>query len=98
MSAASEYAEMLKLIEISGPFLSLPIFKEVFLQGLVKDSADVTRELRELYDDWRDAREHSQAIVSPAQREWLRAVFTTLLGWPADCLTVAVKNGAIMAG
>ena len=37
MSAVSEYAELLKLIEISGPFLSLPIFKEVFPQGLVRD-------------------------------------------------------------
>ena len=38
MSAASEYAELLKLIEVSGPFISLPVFKEVFPQGLVKDS------------------------------------------------------------
>jgi hypothetical protein len=86
MSAASEYAELLKLIEVSGPFLSFPIFKEVFPQGLVKDSPDLTRELRELYDEWREARAHTQGTVSPAQREWLRAVFTTLLGWPAEWL------------
>src|SRR5260370_10085625 len=86
MSAASEYAELLKLIEVSGPFLSLPIFREVFPQGLVKESPDLTRELRELYDEWRTARVHTQAIVSPAQREWLRAVFTTLLGWPTEWL------------
>jgi len=69
MSAASEYAELLKLIEVSGPFLSFPIFKEVFPQGLVKDSPDLTRELRELYDEWREARAHTQGTVSPAQRE-----------------------------
>ncbi len=84
MSAASEYAELLKLIEVSGPFVSLPVFKEVFPQGLVKDSPDLTRELWETYDEWRAARIHAHSIVSPAQREWLRAVFTTLLGWPPE--------------
>jgi len=84
MSAASEYAELLKLIEVSGPFLSLPVFKETFPQGLVKDSPALTRELKELYEEWRVARSSSQGFVSPAQREWLGAVFQTMLGWPAE--------------
>ena len=33
MSAASEYAELLKLVEVSGAFLSLSVFKETFPQG-----------------------------------------------------------------
>jgi hypothetical protein len=86
MSTASEYSELLKLIEISGPFISLPVFKEVFPQGLVKDSSDVTHELRTLYDEWREARLHSTAFVSPAEREWLRAVFVKLLEWPSEWL------------
>ena len=53
MSAASEYAELLKLIEVSGPFISLPVFREVFPQGLIKDAPDQTRELREVYTEWR---------------------------------------------
>ncbi|MGB7546227.1 MAG: hypothetical protein WBM14_00625, partial [Terracidiphilus sp.] len=92
MSAASEYAELLKLIEVSGPFISLPVFKEVFPQGLVKDSSDLTRELRELYDEWREARKQSSGVVTPAEREWLRAVFTILLEWPAEYL---VEHNAI---
>jgi hypothetical protein len=92
MSAVSEYAELLKLIEVSGPFISLPVFKEVFPQGLVKDSADRTRELRILYDEWREARLHSAWFVSPPQREWLRAVFVDLLEWPCDWL---VEDNAI---
>ena len=86
MSAASEYAELLKLIEVSGPFLSLPVFREVFPQGLIKDAPDLTRELRELYAEWRAARSSAPHVVSPAQREWLRAVFLNLLEWPADRL------------
>jgi hypothetical protein len=84
MSAASEYAELLKLIEVSGPFISFPVFKEVFPQGLLKDSSDLTRELRELYEEWREARKQSPGVVGPAEREWIRAVFTVLLEWPAD--------------
>lgn len=84
MSAASEYAELLKLIEVSGPFLSFPVFKETFPQGLVKDSPALTREMKELYEEWRVARSSSQGFVSPAQREWLGAVFHTLLGLPAE--------------
>lgn len=86
MSAASEYAELLKLIEVSGPFISLPVFKEVFPQGLVKDSSDQTRELREIYEEWQEARKQSPGVVSPTEREWLRAVFTVLLEWPAEYL------------
>ena len=92
MSAASEYAELLKLIEVSGPFISLPVFKEVFPQGLVKDSSDQTRELREIYDEWQEARKQSPGVVSPTEREWLRAVFTVLLEWPAEHL---VEHNAI---
>ncbi len=92
MSAASEYAELLKLIEVSGPFLSLPVFREVFPQGLIKDTPDLTRELRELYTEWRGARALAPHTVSPAQREWLRAVLLTLLEWPADLL---VEDNAI---
>ena len=89
MSAASEYAELLKLIEVSGPFLSLPIFREVFPQGLIKDAPELTRELRELHTEWRAIRALAPHAVSPAQREWLRAVFLTLLEWPADLLAEA---------
>jgi len=92
MSAASEYAELLKLIEVSGPFISLPVFREVFPQGLIKDAPDQTRELREVYTEWRAARALNPHAVSPAQREWLRAVLLTLLEWPADLL---VEDNAI---
>jgi hypothetical protein len=92
MSAASEYAELLKLIEVSGPFLSLPVFREVFPQGLIKDTPELTRELRELYTEWCTARTLAPHVVSPAQREWLRAVLLTLLEWPAE---LVVEDNAI---
>ena len=92
MSAAGEYTELLKLIEVSGPFLSLPVFKETFPQGLAKDSSDRTRELKELYSEWTEVRLHAHSIVGPAEREWLGAVFKIFLGWPAEWL---VEDNAI---
>ncbi|HEX5430522.1 MAG TPA: hypothetical protein VFW83_01045, partial [Bryobacteraceae bacterium] len=86
MSAVQEYPELLKLIEISGPFLSLPVFKEVFPQGFLKDNSALTATLREAYDEWRVARADMMNTVSPRQREWLRTVFTQALEWPAEYL------------
>lgn len=84
MSAVAEYAEILKLIEISGPFVSLPVFKDVFPQGFLRDDSAVTGTLREAYDEWRVVRKDMMRRVSPRQREWLRTVFTHALEWPED--------------
>src|ERR1017187_4105448 len=92
MSAASEYAELLKLIEITGPFVSLPVYKEVFPQGLVKDDTTATARLRELYDEWRATPEGGTSLVSPHRREWIRAVLRDTLGWPDEML---VEHNAI---
>lgn len=47
--------EWLSLIEISGPFLAVPVLKEAFPQGLdVLDTAKRQR-LRQAYDEWREA-------------------------------------------
>jgi hypothetical protein len=92
MSAVSEYSELLKLIEVSGPFLSLPVFKKTFPQGLAKDSPALVREMRELYLEWCVARSSMPTLISPAQREWLSAVFHTLLGWPSGWV---VQDNAI---
>ena len=89
MSAPQEYAELLKLVEITGPFVSLPVFKEVFPQGLVKDDTPATATLHETYDEWCDAGGDTSHLVSPRQREWVRAVLRDTLGWPDDRLVEA---------
>lgn len=77
MSAVKDYAELLKLIEISGPFLSLPVFREAFPQGLSREDTANTAQLRQAYDEWRAVRN---------QRTWIQSVFSTLLGWPEEIL------------
>jgi hypothetical protein len=86
MSAPREYAELLKLIEITGPFVSLPVYKEVFPQGLVKDDTAATARLREAYDEWRALPQGGTSLVSPSQREWIRTVLRDALSLPDEML------------
>ncbi len=54
MSIAKFHAEWLSLIEISGPFLSLPVLKKVFPQGLDPHDPDHFRMLRQVHEEWDD--------------------------------------------
>src|SRR5207244_6661928 len=77
----------LTLIEVSGPFLSMPVLLSVFPQGLEKDEreAEQRRTLRMAYDEWAD----NQAGVRPEaaiHREWLRFVLANVLEMPRGVL------------
>ena len=52
MSIARHHAEWLSLLEISGPFLSMPVLLRAFPQGLDAHDAKVFRELRLAYAEW----------------------------------------------
>jgi len=56
MSIARQHTEWLSLLEVSGPFLSMPVLLSVFPQGLEKDEqeAELRRTLRMAYDEWAD--------------------------------------------
>ena len=54
MSTARHHAEWLSLLEISGPFLSMPVLLRAFPQGLDEHDPDVLRELRQAYEEWLD--------------------------------------------
>jgi hypothetical protein len=87
MSIARQHAEWLSLIEVSGPFLSMPALLSVFPQGLEKDEqeAELRRTLRMAYDEWAD----NQAGVRPEPAihlEWLRFVLANVLEMPREML------------
>lgn len=86
MSSARHHAEWLSLVEVSGPFLSLPVLEATFPQGLeFADQAEAVRRLRLAYDEWQQSQERR---YDPAiHREWVRFVLMELLQWPADLLT-----------
>jgi hypothetical protein len=79
MSIARHHAEWLSLIEVSGPFLSLPVLLRVFPQGLDAHDAEHARSLRMAFAEWRDnqAGPRPSAAVHDA---WIRFVLTQTLG------------------
>jgi hypothetical protein len=87
MSIARQHAEWMSLIEVSGPFLSMPVLLSVFPQGLEKDEqeAELRRTLRMAYDEWAD--NQAGARPEPAiHREWLRFVLANVLEMPREML------------
>ena len=52
MSTARHHAEWLSLVEVSGPFLSMPVLMRIFPQGLDPREPEKARELRLAYEEW----------------------------------------------
>src|SRR5947208_15806975 len=72
---ARQHADWLSLIEVSGPFLSMPVLLETFAHGLDKkeNDAEVRHRLRLAYDEWADNQAGNRP--DPAiHRQWLRFV------------------------
>lgn len=79
MSTARHHAEWLSLIEISGPFLSMPVLLRAFPQGLDADDADLAASLRMAYEEWLD-NQHGLTPDAGLHRAWVTWVLTRLLG------------------
>src|SRR5450755_1586382 len=85
--SARQHATWLSLIEVSGPFLSMPVLMESFPQGLdqTEDEGEVRRRLRLAYEEWADNQAGSRP--DPAiHTQWLRFVLDEVLGIRSDAL------------
>lgn len=86
-SIARHHAEWLSLIEVSGPFLSIPVLMESFPQGLdqKENESEVRSRLRLAYEEWLDNQEGSRP--DPAiHTQWLRFVLTEVLELRSDTI------------
>ena len=72
----SMHHEWLSLIEISGPFLAVPVLKEVFPQGLEELDAAKRKRLRQAYDEWREAVESDDPRFSDLHAAWIAEVLS----------------------
>lgn len=83
MSLARLHADWLRLIEISGPFLSMPVLQRIFPQGLDAHDSERLRRLRAAFEEWQD----NQGGIAPdpeIHQEWVRFVLHETLGWDPD--------------
>ena len=78
MSISKFHAEWLSLLEISGPFLSLPVLKKVFPQGLDPHDSDHFRVLRQVHEEW-DANQHGDKPDPAIHTQWIKWVLRNTL-------------------
>ena len=76
MSAISVHDDWLSLIEISGPFLAVPVLKEAFPQGLEELDASTRKRLRQAYEEWREALELEDAQFAELHAAWIDEVLS----------------------
>ena len=85
MSTARHHAEWLSLVEISGPFLSMPVLMRVFPQGLIAHDPDVQRSLKMAHEEW----EQNQQAKRPDRAlhwAWVKFVLNEVLELPDEVL------------
>lgn len=89
-TVSRHHADWLSLVEISGPFVSLPVLLRVFSQGLEPRDPTQAKALRAAYEEWQD-----NPSVSGKQRAWVLHVLTTVLSYPPNQI---VEGQALPAG
>ena len=76
-TVARQHADWLSLVEVSGPFVSLPVLLRAFPHGLDARDPAQANALREAYEEWQD-----NPAAPGKQRAWLLHVCTALLAYP----------------
>lgn len=85
------HAEWLSLVEISGPFLTVPVLENAFPQGLEAVETPRRQRLRAAYDEWREAVDQKDETLDELHREWIRLVLTEMLEYGEESLVKADK-------
>ncbi|NJC00213.1 hypothetical protein GGR63_000100 [Xanthomonas sp. 3272] len=108
MSQSNHHHDWLALIEISGPFLAVPVLEEAFPQGLEELDAAKRKRLRQAYDEWNEALETDDPHFADLHAAWITEVLSRGLeldedgrgdvlkrsGWCAAHLTVMLPEHA----
>ncbi|MEI8166729.1 MAG: hypothetical protein WCG26_10130 [Chloroflexales bacterium] len=81
MSIARHHAEWLSLVEVSGPFLSMPVLLRVFPHSLDAHDSAVSRSVRHTLEEWQDNQQGLRP--DPAiHTAWVRFVLREVLDFP----------------
>jgi hypothetical protein len=76
-SVSRHHADWLSLVEVSGPFVSLPVLVRIFPHGLEPRDPAQAKALRAAYEEWQD-----NPAAPGYQRAWVMHVLTAVLGYP----------------
>ena len=84
MSNHDLHHDWLALIEISGPFLAVPVLKEAFPQGLEELDGTKRKRLRQAYEEWREALETDDPQFIELHTAWIDEVLSRGLDLDED--------------
>ena len=84
MTVKSLHDEWLALVEVSGPFLAVPVLKEAFPQGLEELKGVKRRRTRQAYEEWRDALEAEDLQFEELHIAWINEVLSNALELDED--------------
>jgi hypothetical protein len=90
MSSKRHHAEWLSLVEVSGPFLTMPVLEMVFPQGLDAHDSEHFAVLRAAFDEWDENQtgHHPKAAIHGA---WINFVLKQTLGLSDEVLAEGQK-------
>ena len=71
--------EWLNLVEVSGPFLAVPVLRDVFPQDLEALPSGRPQRLRRTYEEWRDAVDMDDLDLPALHAAWVDDVLLTAL-------------------
>jgi len=92
MTNPSRHTEWLSLVEVSGPFLAVPVLEKAFPQGLDVVETPKRQRLRAAYEEWCDAVEDDDPLLHDLHREWIRLVFKEILEYDGSTLTTDAEK------
>lgn len=93
MSIRDIHHDWLSLIEISGPFLAVPVLKEAFPQGLEELDVAKRKRLRQAYDEWCEALETDDPRFTDLHAAWIDEVLSRGLELDEDGRGDVLKQG-----
>jgi len=92
MSLTNLHADWLSLIDISGPFLAIPVLMETFPQGLEELNGTKRKRVRQAYDEWREALEQEDPQLIELHYAWLDEVLSRVLDLDEDGKSDVLKR------
>ncbi|MDO4905796.1 MAG: ATP phosphoribosyltransferase regulatory subunit [Lautropia sp.] len=93
MNQSTHHHDWLSLIEVSGPFLAVPVLKEVFPQGLEVLDATKCKRLRQACEEWREGLETDDPRFADLHAAWIDEVLSRGLELDEDGRGDVLKRG-----
>ncbi|GAA4648158.1 hypothetical protein GCM10023116_04240 [Kistimonas scapharcae] len=81
MSDFNQHAEWLSLLDISGPFLAVPVLKKAFPQDLDKLEPAKKKKLNQAYEEWLEVQESDDVDLAEIHGAWINLVLGDILEW-----------------